>query len=181
MGASLGVCAAAESLGEDSGSLVDVTAWTEDTYVPDDFTFDLLTPSLEADVSVDFRFRVLGPDGKPVTRYQIVHERPLHLILVSHDLGLFRHVHPKLGADGTWGLRLDPLPVGPYRAYADCQPANGPPLALAADFALQPKPRPLPAPHRRVTVDGYEVELAGTPTAGTMTMVTMTVRHGANQ
>jgi hypothetical protein len=146
--------------------------------VPDAYTFDLLTPSLEADVSVDFRFRVLGPDEKPVTRYQIVHERPLHLILVSHDLGLFRHVHPKLGADGTWALRLDPLPVGPYRAYADCQPANGPALALAADFAMQPKPRPLPAPRRRVTVDGYEVELAGTPTAGTMTMVTMTVRHG---
>ncbi len=146
--------------------------------VPDTYTFDLLTPSLEADAAVDFRFRVLGPEGKPVTKYELRHERRLHLILVSRDLGLFRHVHPTLGAHGTWAITLDPLPVGPYRAYADCQPANGPALALASDFTMQPKRRPLPPPRRTTTVDGYEVELAGTPTAGAMAMVTMTVRRG---
>lgn len=146
--------------------------------MPDTYTFDLLTAFLEADVAAGFRFRVLGPNGKPVTRYEIRHERPLHLILASQDLSLFRHVHPTLGAHGTWAITLDPLPVGPYRAYADCQPSNGPALALAADFAVGPRPRPLPPPRRTAKVDGYEVELAGTPTAGAMTMVTMTVRRG---
>jgi len=146
--------------------------------LPDTYTFELLTPSFEVNVAAEFRFRILGPNGKPVTRYEIVHERPLHLILVSRDLALFRHVHPTLGAQGVWALTLEPLPVGPYRAYADCQPSKGPALALATDFAVQPKPRPLPPPRPTATVDGYKVELEGTPVAGAMAMVTMTVRRG---
>ncbi len=140
----------------------------------DGFTLALLTPSLPADIDADFQFRVLGPDGQAVTQFEIRHERPLHLILVSRDLNLFSHVHPSLGSDGTWQLTLDPLPVGPYRAYADCQPVDGPVLALGADFAVA---RPLPPPSPTQTVEGYEVALDGMPAAGGMAMLTMTVRH----
>jgi hypothetical protein len=140
----------------------------------DGFTLALLTPALQADVDADLQFRVLGPDGQAVTQFEIRHERPLHLILVSRDLNLFRHVHPTLRSDGTWELILDPLPVGPYRAYADCQPVNGPVLALGADFAVA---RPLPPPSRTQSVDAYEVAVDGTLAAGEMAMLTITVRR----
>jgi hypothetical protein len=149
----------------------------EEDALPDDFTLVLVSPSLKANVKADFAFRVLDRKGQAVKKYEIRHEKPLHLILVSRDLNLFRHVHPTLGADGTWQLTLDPLPVGPYRAYADCQPVNGPVLALGADFAVA---RPLPPPSRTKTVDGYKVALDGTLAAGGMSMLTMTVRRSGH-
>ena len=51
------------------------------------------------------RFRIMGPDGTPVTRYTRSHDKDLHLIVVRRDLSGFQHVHPVLGADGTWQRR----------------------------------------------------------------------------
>jgi hypothetical protein len=57
-------------------------------------------------VASPLRFQVLGPDGAPVLRYQTVHDRPLHLIVVRADLTGYQHLHPGLGADGTWSVPL---------------------------------------------------------------------------
>ena len=37
---------------------------------------------------------VTGPDGEPVTSYDVVHDKRLHLIVVRRDLTGFQHVHP---------------------------------------------------------------------------------------
>lgn len=64
-------------------------------------------------------FRIEGPDGRPVTRFALVHERPLHLIVVRRDLTGYQHVHPTMAPDGTWTAALTLPAPGPYRAYAD--------------------------------------------------------------
>jgi hypothetical protein len=66
-----------------------------------------------------FTFRIEGPDGRPVTRFALVHERPLHLIVVRRDLTGYQHVHPTMAPDGTWTAALALPAPGPYRAYAD--------------------------------------------------------------
>jgi hypothetical protein len=66
-----------------------------------------------------FAFRIEGPDGRPVTRFALVHERPLHLIVVRRDLTGYQHVHPTMAPDGTWTAALTLPAPGPYRAYAD--------------------------------------------------------------
>jgi len=66
-----------------------------------------------------FAFHVQGPDGAPVTRYALVHEKPLHLIVVRRDLSGFQHVHPSLVPDGTWTVPLALPAPGPYRVFAD--------------------------------------------------------------
>ena len=43
----------------------------------------------------------------------------MHLVVVRRDLGVFRHLHPALGSDGTWRVRLPALRPGAYRAFAD--------------------------------------------------------------
>lgn len=68
----------------------------------------------------------------PVKDFQIVHEKPLHLIVVSRDLSRFAHVHPELdAATGRFKLRLNSgagpddrpsaegLKPGPYLMYAE--------------------------------------------------------------
>jgi hypothetical protein len=74
----------------------------------------------------EFRFKVLDPDGQAVTAYRRLHERELHLILVRRDLATFSHLHPARAADGTWHVELTLPSPGPYRAFADLAPRDGP-------------------------------------------------------
>jgi len=50
--------------------------------------YTLVPPSepLPVGAETDFRFRVLGPDGPPWTRYERAHDKDLHLIVVRRDL-----------------------------------------------------------------------------------------------
>src|SRR3989440_1268054 len=64
-------------------------------------------------------FHIQGPDGRPVTRFAVVHEKLLHLIVVRHDLTGYQHVHPTMAPDGTWTAALTLPAPGPYRADAD--------------------------------------------------------------
>ncbi len=146
------------------------------------YTLDVLTPSVEPQVPAEFRFRVLGVDGRAVTEYRDRHERALHLIVVSRDLTVFRHVHPDLGGDGTWRVGLDPMAPGPYRVFADFAAADGPELTLGHDVLVPGEHRPEALPPKLPTaiVDGYQVELTGAPVAEGEGTVTLTVlRNGA--
>ncbi|MFI7518890.1 hypothetical protein [Micromonospora globbae] len=125
----------------------------------------------------EFAFRVLGPDGRPVTAYDVAHDKRMHLIVARRDLSGFRHVHPDLGSDGTWRVASPLDGPGVWRAFADFTPTGGEPLTLGVDVTV-PGPltaRPLPAPAASTTVDGYTVTLAGDPQPGRTTELTLTV------
>ncbi|MCA2213184.1 hypothetical protein [Jidongwangia harbinensis] len=125
-----------------------------------------------------FRFRVLGPDGAPLTRYQPSHDKDLHLVVVRRDLAGFRHVHPTMAADGTWSVPLAVPAPGTYRVFADFVPAgrdDGLTLGVDVPAPGDHRPVPVPAPARTTTVDGYTVTLAGELTPGTSSPVTLSV------
>ena len=68
---------------------------------------------------------VRDPDtGEPVTNFIDVHERRLHLFIISRDLEQFAHVHPAPRSDGVFELRHD-LTAGEYMMIADFLPAGG--------------------------------------------------------
>jgi hypothetical protein len=65
--------------------------------------------------------RIQDSAGNPVTDFEIVHEMPMHLIIVNRDLSQFAHVHPSLERDGSF--RLDRIPMsGDLRFFADFAP-----------------------------------------------------------
>ncbi|MGW1992891.1 hypothetical protein [Embleya sp. NPDC001921] len=134
---------------------------------------------LPVDTPTDFRFRVLGPDGRPWTRYDRAHEQDLHLIVARRDLSGFRHVHPTLGPDGTWSVPLTFTTAGTYRVFADFTPTGDPggPLTLGADVVVAGsyEPAALPAPTRTATVAGYTVTLTGDLSATGSTALTLNV------
>lgn len=124
-------------------------------------------------------FRILGRDGRPVTAYDVVHEHPLHLVVVRRDTGVYRHVHPVLGPDGTWSVPLSLPEGGAYRAIADFTPAGGAPTVLGADLSVPGHyaPRAHPAA-RTAEVDGYTVAVDGTPVAGERVRIRARVHRG---
>ncbi|MEW9534014.1 hypothetical protein [Microbispora sp. NPDC049125] len=129
-----------------------------------------VTPGEQA----EFRFTVNGPDGRAVTGYETEHDKKLHLIVVSRDATAFQHVHPELSAEGVWSVPLTLPEAGAYRVFADFVPHGGEGLTLGAELYAPGDytPRPLPAPSRTATVDGYTIRLDGALTPGTVSRLT---------
>ncbi|MGP4101781.1 hypothetical protein [Nonomuraea sp. KM90] len=140
------------------------------------YTLNPIT-SITTGVPTDFRFTVIGPDGRAVTDYQVEHDKKLHFIVASRDLTSFQHVHPDLAADGTWSVRLTLPKAGAYKAFADFVPKGGEKLTLGADLQAAGDYRPEPLPHvsRTAAVDDYTVNLAGDLVPGRAGKLTLTV------
>jgi hypothetical protein len=84
----------------------------------------------------------------------------MHLIVVRRDLRRFQHVHPRLGDDGTWSVRLTLPEAGTYRAFADFRVGDAK-HTLGADLVVPGDVDPLELPPAAsvAEVDGYEVRL----------------------
>lgn len=108
--------------------------------------------------SAEYAFRIVGPRGRIVRALDTVHERPLHLLVVRHDLTDFHHLHPGLGPDGMWRTWLPPLAPGVHRVVADLS-VEGVPATPFADLLVpgEPAVRPLPRPAPTAVADGFEV------------------------
>jgi hypothetical protein len=73
-----------------------------------------------------WKFRVFHPgSGAPITRFEPVHERQFHLFVISQDMESFQHIHPELGADGTWTIDVTLPQAGYYIVLSDFLPAGG--------------------------------------------------------
>uniref|UniRef100_UPI0018E5966F heavy-metal-associated domain-containing protein n=1 Tax=Desertihabitans aurantiacus TaxID=2282477 RepID=UPI0018E5966F len=120
---------------------------------------------------------VRDPDGRPLTGYQVSHEKELHLVVVRTDGAFFRHVHPVRDADGRWSLPWRWEAAGSYRLYADFVPRDGSGLTLSTLVQVGGSydPRVTDGPVRTAEVDGYQVRLDGTLSPGTATTLTATV------
>jgi hypothetical protein len=134
----------------------------------------------KAGQSKPLRFRITGAGGAPITTYAIVHDKPLHLIIVRRDLSGFQHLHPTMAPDGTWSVDLTLAAPGSYRAIADFtavvggqqQAATlGVDLTAAGNYA----PLALPAPDIRATTAGFTVTYEGTPSISSTQPIVISV------
>jgi hypothetical protein len=109
----------------------------------------------------EFAFTITGPDGHPVTAYDELHDRELHLIVASRDLRQYAHVHPVRDAHGRWTADLPALPAGAYRAFADFQPTGAEQYTLGVDLAVPGPIDPIEPLQAKATdsVGGFDVTL----------------------
>jgi hypothetical protein len=143
------------------------------------YTLTVTERIYRADTPGELELRITGPDGGPVTAFDVEHEKRMHLVLVRRDATGYQHLHPELDPDGTWRTPLT-LPVaGVYRVFADFTPTGGPALTLGTDLFVAGdfEPAPPPDPSRTATVDGYEVTLEGDLAGGEATQLVATVRR----
>ncbi|MGQ0482411.1 MAG: hypothetical protein ACT4O0_15480 [Pseudonocardia sp.] len=135
-------------------------------------TVSTLTPG----TTENFSFHVTGPDGAPVTGFDIEHDKRMHLIVVRRDTTGFQHIHPEIAPDGTWSVPMTLASAGSYRAFADFTPTGGEAMTLGTDLFVAGVFEPVGHPaSRTATVDGYTVELSGDLVPGTGSPVELTV------
>src|SRR5258708_1533785 len=63
--------------------------------------------------------------GAAIKEFNIVHDMPFHLFIVSQDLSYFAHLHPKQQADGTFTIETMVPKAGSYIIYCDVFPVGG--------------------------------------------------------
>ena len=63
----------------------------------------------------------------PVKEFNIVHDMPFHLFVVSQDLTYFAHIHPQQQADGSFTIETMVPKAGSYIIYCDVFPVGGMP------------------------------------------------------
>lgn len=68
--------------------------------------------------------------NEAVTTFDEMHERLMHLFVVSADLQYFDHVHPAALKDGAFEIPLTLPRAGAYRLVADLLPTGGAPQTL---------------------------------------------------
>jgi len=124
-------------------------------------------------------FRIVDASGRPVRRFELGHEKRMHLIVVRRDLSGFQHVHPTMGPDGIWTSRVDLRAGGVHRLFADFK-HEGAKRTLGADVHVgggyRPKAPRSPRSTAR-TEDGLEVSLrSGQANAGEEARVEFEVR-----
>ncbi|RQW99736.1 copper resistance CopC family protein [Micromonospora inaquosa] len=148
------------------------TLATGTTVSANGYTLQPLERSQPPGVRTDYRFRIVGTDRQAATRFAVVHDKPLHLIVVGRDLTGYQHLHPTMAPDGTWSVPLTLARPGGYRVYADFSvtAANGTqqPLVLGVDHTVPGahSPAALPPAQARATAGPYAVSMTGTPTVG---------------
>jgi hypothetical protein len=119
-----------------------------------------------------FAFTIISPDGHPVTAYDNLHDRELHLIVASRDLREFAHLHPVRDASGRWTVDLPTFPAGAYRAFADFEPTGAQRYTLGVDLVVPGPTNPMEPLHPATTdsVAGFEVTLDSKGTEVTITV-----------
>ncbi|MFY1635822.1 hypothetical protein ACN27F_21520 [Solwaraspora sp. WMMB335] len=127
---------------------------------------------LPAGTQVDLRFQIVDSDQRPVTAFEVVHDKPMHVIVVRRDLTGYQHLHPQMSADGTWTLPLLLADAGTWRLYTDftIRDTSGQSLALTLGVDLvvagHYQPGELPAAAGAARVDDFTVTMRGVPQQG---------------
>src|SRR5215208_1379640 len=82
---------------QQSGPLPDTTsAW-----------FCPMHPAVTAGRPVTLFLTVRHPETHAlITGYELVHEKPFHLFIVSRDMEFFEHIHPTQQRDGRWTIEV---------------------------------------------------------------------------
>lgn len=92
-------------------------------------------PNVSANAATDLIFTIKNEKGETVRDFQIVHEKPMHLLVVSEDLSEFYHIHPEVQSDGTYKVSFNFPNGGNYRLYADFTPLDS--AQIVQNFPLE--------------------------------------------
>ncbi|WP_251554505.1 hypothetical protein [Neobacillus muris] len=101
---------------EMSATPVDVVPTESEWKVPD---------PVKANENTPFSIIIKDRSHKPITSFETVHEKKMHLFIISRDLSYFSHIHPEYKEDGRFDFPADFPAGGDYKLIADFTPKGG--------------------------------------------------------
>ena len=139
-----------------------------------DYRLEFTTTPAEpkAGETLMLKFAVSHPDtGETVREFEVVHDMPYHLFLISQDMEFFQHIHPEQGNDGVWSIDVTLPTPGVYTLLSDFVPKGGSAQFLArplvtADYTgglLSQTARLVPDASPTQTVDGLTATVSFDP------------------
>lgn len=112
------------------------------TYTPDKGNISLIAPiTIEAGKPAALTFVIRDSRGRNIRFPEKVHEKPLHLAIVSEDLKDFAHIHPELQPDDTFQVTHTFPDGGRYTLYADHTPPGGAQTISRFELIVEGAPR----------------------------------------
>jgi len=97
---------------------------------------------IQAGAPATLIFTVMDSKNAVVKDLQVVHEKPLHLLIVSKDLAEFYHIHPEPTSDGSYRVQHTFPNGGDYKFYADFTPPNAKQVVESIDVKVSGAERP---------------------------------------
>lgn len=87
---------------------------------------NLSSLDLKPNQKFDYKFQIQDDQGKPLTKFDIGHEKIMHVLIVKKDRSVFLHLHPEFDeTSGTFTISDMVLPEpGSYRLFADFKDGN---------------------------------------------------------
>jgi hypothetical protein len=93
------------------------TKKTEEPTAKVDFTTN--PAEVKKDEQTELSFSVKNEKGETIKDLKIVHEKPMHVLVVSAALSEFFHLHPEPQADGSFKTPFAFANGGKYKLFAD--------------------------------------------------------------
>ena len=98
--------------------------------------------AIEAGKPMNLVFEIHDPwKDRPVTKFQVVHEKLFHMFVVGQDLEYFLHDHPVFSPDGNFHFNNLVVPKpGMYRVLGDFYPDGATPQLIAKTLIVPGEP-----------------------------------------
>lgn len=88
--------------------------------------FSSVPAALQAGKTAGWSLLISDTDsGKPIPKFEVMHDKLLHLIVVSKDLSWFTHIHPEWQGEGQFTIDYALPRAGDYWLYADYVTTEG--------------------------------------------------------
>ncbi|SEC05850.1 hypothetical protein [Paenibacillus sp. GP183] len=81
---------------------------------------DMAMPNQDTTISI----KIQDKDGKPIDKFDTVHEKQMHFIIVSKDLSFFNHIHPDYKGNGEFTVTTQFPTAGEFKVIADITPTG---------------------------------------------------------
>lgn len=127
---------------------------------------DWTTPK-EIKPNQEFPISILIKDkkGKPIPKFDVVHEKLMHMIIVSKDLSYFSHIHPEYKGNGEFDIKTSLPAAGDYNIITEFTPKGSEDNGLQRHWihveGVAPAQESIePDKHMTKVIDGKKVTLS---------------------
>ncbi|MBP1964289.1 hypothetical protein [Paenibacillus aceris] len=81
---------------------------------------DKIMPNQDTTIMI----KIQSKDGKAIDKFDTVHEKQMHFIIVSKDLSIFNHIHPDYKGNGEFTVTTQFPTSGEFKVIADITPTG---------------------------------------------------------